>query len=213
MLLTCMMVLALQGSPSNCVSYSSQTSISTGYEVRKNDTLRALSVEFLGTRNRTEIAHSNGMGTGHGLHTGRILAIPVHSMAEYRLLVSKRHSTPTPLRERIVAANLPRASGANPGILAHYNCAALESLWNYAGGNSSHAFMAAEIATAESGGNPNAYSPTNDVGLWQINRTAWGSMATYDPYRNARSAISISRNGTNWSPWTTYTSGAYYGRC
>ena len=40
-----------------------------------------------------------------------------------------------------------------------------------------------------------------------------GSLATFDPMSNAKSAISISGDGTNWSPWTTYTSGAYHGRC
>src|ERR1700744_573144 len=53
-----------------------------------------------------------------------------------------------------------------------YSCFALESLWEEAGGSSGTAFMAAEIATAESGGNPNAVSPTDDFGLWQINGSA-----------------------------------------
>jgi hypothetical protein len=99
-----------------------------------------------------------------------------------------------------------------PVELSYYNCAALERLWISVGGNPSRAFMAAEIAMAESGGNPRAVSPTDDFGLWQINGSH-GSMATLDPIGNARSAVSISANGTNWYPWTTYTSGAYYGRC
>ena len=94
----------------------------------------------------------------------------------------------------------------------HYSCSALESLWEEAGGSSGTAFMAAEIATAESGGNPNAVSPTDDFGLWQINGSH-GSMATLDPLGNARAAISISDGGHNWGAWTTYTSGAYSGRC
>jgi hypothetical protein len=72
--------------------------------------------------------------------------------------------------------------------------------------------MAAEIAMAESGGNQYAHSPTNDFGYWQINASN-GALATYSAYGNARSAIILSQNGTNWSPWTTYTSGAYSGRC
>ena len=73
--------------------------------------------------------------------------------------------------------------------------------------------MAAEIATAESGGNPYAVSPTDDIGLWQINLPSWGSEASTNPVVNARAAVSISDDGTNWGPWTTYTSGAYIGRC
>jgi hypothetical protein len=40
-----------------------------------------------------------------------------------------------------------------------------------------------------------------------------GGPATYNPYGNARSAIILSDDGTNWSPWTTYTHGLYIGRC
>jgi Lysozyme like domain len=93
-----------------------------------------------------------------------------------------------------------------------YSCSGLETLWKDAGGSSGEAFTAAEIAMAESGGNPNAISPTDDFGLWQINGSH-GSMATLNPAGNARSAVSISSDGRNWGPWTTYTSGAYRGKC
>jgi LysM repeat protein len=103
-------------------------------------------------------------------------------------------------------------SGGSYSTSGTYSCSALETLWESAGGSSSAAFTAAEIAMAESGGNPNALSPTNDYGLWQINGSN-GSLATLDPYQNAKSAIALSGNGTNWDAWTTYTSGAYQGRC
>jgi hypothetical protein len=93
-----------------------------------------------------------------------------------------------------------------------YSCSGLETLWRNAGGSSGEAFTAAEIAMAESGGNPNAISPTDDFGLWQINGSH-GSMATLDPLGNARAAVSISNGGSSWGAWTTYTSGAYSGRC
>ena len=93
-----------------------------------------------------------------------------------------------------------------------YSCSGLEQLWEQAGGNSAHAFMAAEIAMAESGGNPNAISPTDDFGLWQINGSN-GALATLNAFQNAKSAITLSNNGTNWGPWTTYHSGAYSGKC
>jgi hypothetical protein len=65
---------------------------------------------------------------------------------------------------------------------------------------------------AESGGNPGAISPTADYGLWQINASN-GSLATLNPAQNAQSAVDLSQDGTNWGPWTTYHSGAYYGKC
>jgi LysM repeat protein len=101
------------------------------------------------------------------------------------------------------------AQSASDGM---YSCSGLEQIWEQAGGNSADAFMAAEIAMAESGGNPNAISPTDDFGLWQINASN-GSLATLNPLQNARSAITLSDDGSNWGPWTTYHSGAYSGRC
>ena len=102
--------------------------------------------------------------------------------------------------------------GGSGGLSGTLSCHGLERLWDAAGGNPSDAFMAAEIAMAESGGNQYAHSPTDDFGYWQINASN-GALATYDAYGNARSAIILSADGTNWSPWTTYTSGAYAGRC
>ena len=105
------------------------------------------------------------------------------------------------------------SGGGGAGVLGgQLGCQGLEDLWDAAGGNPAHAFMAAEIAMAESGGNQYALSPTDDYGYWQINISN-GALATFNAYGNARSAIILSDDGTNWSPWTTYTSGAYVGRC
>ena len=101
---------------------------------------------------------------------------------------------------------------AAPAAYGDYSCSGLEQLWDQAGGNPADAFMAAEIAMAESSGNPNAISPTDDYGLWQINAVN-GSLATLNPQANAQSAVTLSDDGTNWNPWTTYTSGAYSGKC
>jgi LysM repeat protein len=102
--------------------------------------------------------------------------------------------------------------GGSGGLSGTLSCSGLEQLWDAAGGNPSHAFMAAEIAMAESGGNQYAHSPTDDFGYWQINASN-GALATYNALGNAKSAIILSNNGTNWSPWTTYTAGLYVGRC
>lgn len=48
------------------------------YTVKKGDTLLSLSQKFLGTTNRTALAHANGLGTGAGLRPGQILVIPSH---------------------------------------------------------------------------------------------------------------------------------------
>lgn len=94
----------------------------------------------------------------------------------------------------------------------HFTYAQLEGIWCKAGGNPQAAAMAAAIATAESGGNSAAYdldsNGTIDRGLWQIN-SVHGAQSSFDIPTNARAAIAISNNGTNWSPWVTYNTGAY----
>jgi hypothetical protein len=95
----------------------------------------------------------------------------------------------------------------------YYSCTALENLWTSEGGNPGSAFIAAQIATAESGGNPGAISPTSDYGLWQINSSNAPGGEMLNPVANVREAISLSGNGSNWGPWTTYTSGIYASEC
>ena len=92
-----------------------------------------------------------------------------------------------------------------------------------AGFNSTTAITATAIALAESGGRPDAIGDINvptpgskSVGLFQINWTpqmnkvAWRDpKANLDPLTNTQSAYTISNHGTNFSPWTTYKTGAY----
>jgi hypothetical protein len=91
-------------------------------------------------------------------------------------------------------------------------CTGLEELWQEAGGSPGEAVMAASIAMAESSGQQYATGGVGERGYWQINPNH-GSLSTYDPLGNAKAAVIISADGTNWTPWTTYTSGAYIGRC
>lgn len=85
-----------------------------------------------------------------------------------------------------------------------YTAEQLKQLWIQAGGNPQNAALAAAVALAESGGNPNA-GPVNkngstDRGLWQIN-SIHGSLSSFDPLQNAKAAVQISNNGANWRPW------------
>jgi hypothetical protein len=105
----------------------------------------------------------------------------------------------------------------------------LEKLWIANGGNPIHADVAAAIAQAESGGCQYAKAgPTDDrpvkqctyrqtttessYGLWQINRMAhpqYTAASLYTLNGNAKAAIAISSNGSNFKPWTTFVLGAY----
>lgn len=106
-------------------------------------------------------------------------------------------------------------AGAAP-IGGSAGCQKLEHLWEHAGGSPAQAQMAASIAMAESGGNAgstdNDGNGTVDRGYWQIN-SVHGAQSTYDPLANAQAAVQISGDGTNWTPWVTYQTGAYQGLC
>jgi len=125
---------------------------------------------------------------------------------------SSHHSSGGSSTVVVQSASQGSSGGSSGGLSGTLSCAGLEQLWTSAGGNSADAFMAAEIAEAESGGNQYALSPTDDYGYWQINASN-GALATFNAYGNARSAIALSDDGSNWNAWTTYRTGAYEGRC
>jgi len=73
--------------------------------------------------------------------------------------------------------------------------------------------LAAAIAMAESGGDPKIIGDSGtSYGLWQIHapdHPEFDPVRLLDPQYNAAAARFISKNGTDWSPWTTYRTGAY----
>ena len=113
-----------------------------------------------------------------------------------------------------------RGSG-HTSLSGTLDCIQLEHLWEAAGGASSEAFLAAEVATAESSGEQYARDPkagtytngTADWGYWQVNTVNGGSSASYDPMTNAREAVAISRDGTDWYPWITWRKDLEVGEC
>jgi LysM repeat protein len=182
---------------------------STYYRVRGGDSLSGIAERFYHNPGDWQyLYHENDKAISNPnlIYVGERLFIPATAPARYELTsYTPRHAKPAP-PPRVVTTIVQSAPQGR------YSCSNLESLWEQAGGSPAHALMAAEIARAESGGNPNAISPTDDFGLWQIN-ASHGSLATLNAYQNARSAIILSDNGTDWNPWTTYRIGAYYGQC
>lgn len=93
----------------------------------------------------------------------------------------------------------------------------IKSLWTGNGGASSKANLAAAVALQESSGRTGVTSHNPDggtnVGLWQLDTKGVGAGHTVDelsdPATNARITIMATANGTNWSHWEAYTSGAY----
>jgi LysM repeat protein len=173
------------------------------YTVRSGDTLSSIAQRFYGNPadwpflyhvNESEIANPNVIYVGEKL---KVPYGPPANAASY----APKHAK--------AAATLSSSDTKLSGMLG---CSGLEALWEAAGGSHAEAFMAAEIAMAESSGQQYALSPTNDYGYWQINGSH-GALATYNPIGNAKAAIIISNDGTDWNPWTTYVTGAYEGRC
>jgi Lysozyme like domain/LysM domain len=169
------------------------------YAVRPGDTLSSIAQRFYGNpADWTWLWHVNEskVPNPNNIYVGEKLRVPYDPPANAASYAPKhaRHTTAKKLS----------------GTLG---CSGLEALWEAAGGSHAEAFIAAEIAMAESGGNQYAHSPTNDYGYWQINGSHGPALATFNAMGNAKAAIIISDNGRDWDPWTTYVTGAYEGRC
>jgi LysM repeat protein len=171
------------------------------YTVRPGDTLSSIAERFyhhpadwrfLAQVNSGEVKNPNL------IYAGEVLSVPADPPAT--AAYTPKHATRTAVLT---------SSSTLSGTLG---CTGLEELWEQAGGSSGQAVTAASIAMAESSGEQFATGAAGERGYWQINPDH-GSLSTYDPLGNAKAAVTISDDGTNWTPWTTFTSGAYLGRC
>jgi hypothetical protein len=149
--------------------------------------------------------HVHGTGAVHGILThglGHVAHAATHYLAGHAGAGAG------------VAGSIVGSPSASSGKVARgrFSKAQLEALWVQYGGSRASAHIAAAIALAESGGDPNSENHnangTIDRGLWQIN-SIHGAQSTFDIAGNVRAAIAISSNGRNWIPWTTYNTGAY----
>ena len=199
------------------------------YTVQAGNTLSGITERFYGqdadwrslyAANEAKISNPNMIYVGEELRLPRHLPAPAAVAAQPSASGGSTHTTAyTP---RHAASGSGAASGAasasqpsaatTTNLSGTLSCSGLEALWVEAGGSTAAEVTAASVAMAESGGNQFATGTVGERGYWQINPVN-GSLSTYDPYGNARAAVIMSGNGTNWSPWTTYTSGAYAGRC
>jgi len=177
------------------------------YTVRSGDTLSSIAESYYhnpGDWQWIYEANKSKISNPNSIYVGESLTIP------YGAPTGTSSYTPRHAKATAQATVLTTAASSLSGTLG---CSGLEALWEAAGGSHAEAFMAAEIAMAESGGRQYALSPTNDYGYWQINGSHGPAQATFNPIGNAKAAIAISGNGTDWNPWTTYVTGAYRGRC
>ena len=129
--------------------------------------------------------------------------------------------------EAAIQGIVDSAGGGTGGVIGHSPGAGptadvmtkdqIRALWTGNGGAAGTANVAAAVAMAESSGRTGVTSPNPDggtnVGLWQLDTKGKGAGHSIeqlkDPATNARVAIMGSANGTNWSAWETYVTGAY----
>jgi hypothetical protein len=193
------------------------------YAVQAGNTLSGITERFYGkdanwrslyAANESTISDPNVIYVGEDLRLPRHLPAPAALPAAAPASGGSAHTTAyTPRHASSGAASATSGEAATTTNLAGtLSCSGLEALWVSAGGSPAVEVTAASIAMAESGGNQFATGTVGERGYWQINPVN-GSLSTYDPYGNARAAVIMSADGSNWSPWTTYTSGAYAGRC
>ncbi len=188
------------------------TTTGRSYTVRAGDTLSGIAQRFYGSAgdwhglfaaNHSEISDPSLIYVGQELRLPRHLPAGI-SPTSY----TPRHAS----ADSGSAASDTGQAATTTSLSGTLSCAGLEQLWLDAGGSSAAEVTAASIAMAESGGNQFATGTVGERGYWQINPVN-GALSTYDPYGNARAAVIMSADGANWSPWTTFTSGAYAGRC
>lgn len=147
---------------------------------------------------------------------------PVKAVLQGKALPAPSGQTPATAVAAAVGAGTQgqeTAAGGNSGSagITNGSKSSIESLWTGNGGSSGTANIAAAIALAESSGQAGATSSNPDggtnVGLWQLDTRGVGAGYTVDqlkdPATNARVTIMGSANGTNWSAWETFATGAY----
>jgi LysM repeat protein len=191
--------------------HSAQAAART-YTVQAGDTLSGIAHRVYGHADDWHglyAANQSKISDPGLIYVGQELSLPRHLPASaHTTAYTPRHASSSDSSSR--AGNSSQA--ATTGLSGTLGCSGLEALWREAGGSPAAAVTAASIAMAESGGNQFATGSVGERGYWQINPVN-GALSTYNALGNAHAAVVMSGNGANWSPWTTFTSGAYAGRC
>jgi LysM repeat protein len=200
-----------------------QAAIGGTYSVQAGNTLSGITQRFYGKDANWRSLYAANQSTisdPNTIYVGEQLRLPRHLPAPAAVPAASGGSTHTTAYTPRHAGSSSESSAASSqastttttNLSGTLSCSGLEALWVSAGGSAAVEVTAASIAMAESGGNQFATGTVGERGYWQINPVN-GALSTYDAYGNARAAVIMSGNGANWSPWTTYTSGAYAGRC
>lgn len=203
--------------PAHAAGRSEAADRTTGrdYMVRAGDTLSGIAQRFYGSADDWHglfAANQPKISDPSLIYVGQELRLPRHLPAGISTTAYTPKHASSAAAGRAAAASDNSQAATTTSLSGTLSCTGLEQLWVDAGGSAAAEVTAASIAMAESGGNQFATGTVGERGYWQINPVN-GALSTYDPYGNARAAVVMSGDGTNWSPWTTFTTGAYAGRC
>jgi LysM repeat protein len=196
-------------------SDASRSGADHSYTVRAGDTLSGIAQRFYGSADEWHglfAANHAEISDPSLIYVGQQLRLPRHLPAGISTTAYTARHASSAAADNSTAASGTSQPATTTSLSGTLSCTGLEQLWLDAGGSPAAEVTAASIAMAESGGNQFATGTVGERGYWQINPVN-GALSTYDPYGNARAAVIMSADGTNWSPWTTFTSGAYLGRC
>lgn len=184
----------------------------SSYTVASGDTLSSIAQRLYGKTSDWRWLYDANQSVVHDanlIYPGEVLRLPSAPPASSTTATASATSTSSSSSSGSSGTTAAASSTSLSGTLG---CSGLEQLWEAAGGSSSAAVTAASIAIAESSGNQYATGPFGERGYWQINPVN-GSLSTYNPLGNAKAAVTMSHDGSNWSAWTTFTTGAYQGKC
>jgi len=167
---------------------------STYYSVRSGDTLAKVADRYYHNANDWQyLYHENErtVSDPNLIYAGERLFIPATAPANYTLTsYVPKHAKPAQPAARTVSETSQRRDIHSSDTHA-----------TIGGATDGGAVIAQSAAQG-------TYGCSGLEQIWEH-----GSLATLNAFQNARSAIALSDNGTNWGPWTTYYSGAYSGKC
>jgi LysM repeat protein len=169
------------------------------YTVQPGDTLSLIAGRFCGNiQDYPALAAANGIADPNIIDVGQVIKLTCKTYTHITYTTPKQQAIQG--GSNIAANGQADIPGTVPSVYSFYG---LERLWVSAGGNPADQGTAACIAEHESGGRTFATGRQGERGLWQISPGHGPVLSTYDPIGNARAAVTISDNGTNWSQWTT----------
>lgn len=96
--------------------------------------------------------------------------------------------------------------------MAHHSQPEIQAAWIARGVKPANARIASAISMAESGGRDEADNGAGDLGYMQIEIAAHPDVSAACAHNFAcatTKAVQISKGGTDFSPWTTFTKGTY----